>query len=78
VAYLPPGSYRLESPVDLALRRGATLRGAGPGQTLRLPADGIPSAVTTGQVGLVGARTVLDGSRKGSTRLVLGDASGIN
>jgi hypothetical protein len=75
VAYLPAGLYSLGSPVTLTGSK--TLRGAGPGQTVLLAGD-IRRAILLG--GQLSARTAIDivaGYTKGSTVLVLADASTI-
>lgn len=75
VAFLPAGSYSLDSP--LALRGSKTLRGAGPGQTVLLAGDIRRAILIGGQMSARTAIGIVSGHTKGSTTLVLADASTI-
>ncbi len=77
VVYLPPGTYRLNSPIHFRRKQGVTLRGAGMGKTVLKPADGLGAAITSGQVGLSSERKILSGSTKGSRSINVEDATGI-
>ena len=75
VVYLPSGSYLLASPIDFEGKSRVTLRGAGPSSTILLPQS--TTAITSGQAGLSAERPILSGSTKGSTSIVVEDASGV-
>lgn len=77
VVYLPAGHYRLDDSVYLGTKTKITLRGAGMGQTVLEPADGVGAAITTGQAGLSDEIAILGGSTKGSTSIEVSDAAGI-
>ena len=77
VVYLPSGTYKLSSAINLGSSSRITLRGAGQGRTILKPADNLGAAITTGQSGLSGARTIQSGSTKGSQSITVNDASGM-
>lgn len=77
VVFLPAGTYRLDHPINFNTKSRVTLRGAGPGRTILRPRNTANVAVTTGQTGLSSERMIVSGSTKGSTSIVINDASGI-
>jgi hypothetical protein len=75
--FLPAGTYRLDDSITFGQKDGVTLRGAGTGQTVLQPADGLGAAITTGQTSLAAARRILSGAAKGSRSITVEDAGGI-
>ncbi len=78
VVYLPPGTYRLDNPVNFGLKKRVTLRGAGCQQTVLRPKTGITAAIMTGQSSYSGEITVVEGYYKGSQLIRLASTTGIN
>lgn len=77
VVYLPAGTYRLDSPINLGFKSRITLRGAGMGRTILRPADGLGAAIQTGQTGESAEGQITGGAVKGSTSITVSDPSNL-
>jgi chitodextrinase len=77
VVYLPAGTYKLSASIHFTSgSSGVTLRGAGPGLTT-LVRDSNAAGITTAIYGLNNFMEITGGAVKGSTSIVVSDASSI-
>jgi hypothetical protein len=81
VVYMPPGTYRINSPIKFGFRKGITLRGAGTNTVLVDRTAGGNGMINIGDdsiwQGMGSGTPITDGLEKGSTKLTVASASGL-